>query len=114
MSALRAPLEHDVVPAGDGTANGWRAGARCIDEKLSLTFLLKTSLAKNAKDAAVLPASLETPPNCEKLRKHIAIVLDRLGKGASLVPGSSGRAPSAYLDGKEGKDGGKDGREGKE
>lgn len=39
-TVLRAPLERTVEPAGDGTQH-WRAGARCVDEKLSLTFLLK-------------------------------------------------------------------------
>ena len=45
---LRAPLERTVEPAGDGTPH-WRAGARCMDEKLSLTLMLTPDFAKLMK-----------------------------------------------------------------
>ena len=77
----------------------------------SLTFLLKTSMAKNAKDTASLSTQIEVgisiisathvhtclllallllivkqmPDDTEKLKKHINMVLDRISKGAKLV-----------------------------
>lgn len=55
----------------------------------AMTHLLRTSLAKVAKESA--PSSggqtpqLSMPPNTEKLKKHISIVCDRLNKGARLT-----------------------------
>jgi Bardet-Biedl syndrome 9 protein len=52
----------------------------------SLTYLLKTSLAKNAKESATLPNSaLDMPSEVDSLLKHIQMVLDRLAKGARLI-----------------------------
>jgi len=53
----------------------------------SVTHLLRTSLSKNATDATLIPAALVIPKDTEKLKKHIALVYDRLGKGAKLTEG---------------------------
>jgi len=53
----------------------------------SVTHLLRTSLSKNAADATLNPAALSIPKDTEKLKKHIALMCDRLGKGAKLTEG---------------------------
>jgi Bardet-Biedl syndrome 9 protein len=51
----------------------------------TLTYLLKTVLAKNAKETAVVTTSIEILDNVDKLTKHIAMVVDRLSKGGRLM-----------------------------
>jgi Bardet-Biedl syndrome 9 protein len=51
----------------------------------SSTYLLKTSLAKNVKDSAIMQPNIETIDNVDKLIKHIAMVFDRLSKGGQLT-----------------------------
>ena len=50
----------------------------------SLTHLLRTCLAKSTKDQAVNPAPLTLIKDTQKLKKHIALLCDRLSKGAKL------------------------------
>ena len=105
--ADRAVLENHLCPlAQEGMCEDSHGWEETVDA--SLTYLLKTALAKNAKDAATLPDSLEVPQSCERLRKHIAIVVDRLGKGGSLSPkvGVAHMGLGGADGGKEGKDGG--------
>jgi len=54
---------------------------------VSITHLLRTTLSKNATDATLNPAPLGIPKDTDKLKKHIALVCDRLGKGAKLTEG---------------------------
>lgn len=56
----------------------------------AVTHLLRTVLAKSAKDAAVNPSPLAIPSDTSKVKKHIALLCDRLGKGARLVEGLTG------------------------
>jgi len=63
----------------------------------SVTYLLRTSLSKNAADATLNPAPLAIPKDTEKLSKHIAVVCDRLGKGAKLTEGLCHRICSWFL-----------------
>jgi Bardet-Biedl syndrome 9 protein len=51
----------------------------------SVTYLLKTSLAKNAKDAVAMNPQIEAVEDVDKVIKHIMMVFDRLGRGASLA-----------------------------
>lgn len=70
-----------------------------------LTHLLRTVLARVAKDSFPVPASghppLEIPQDTSRLKKHLSMVCDRLSKGASLVarpptpPSSPPQSPSA-------------------
>ena len=65
----------------DGQEQGWEETIEA-----STTFLLKTCLAKNVKESASLSnVVLEMPANTDRLLKHIAMVFDRIGKGARLV-----------------------------
>lgn len=69
-----------------------------------MTHLLRTSLAKVAKDSvpagALTQPPLSMPEGTVKVKKHISIVLDRLNKGARLAlrpaaPPSSPRIPAS-------------------
>ena len=51
----------------------------------AITHLLRTCLAKSAKDQTVNPAPLAIMKDTTKLKKHIALLCDRLNKGAKLV-----------------------------
>lgn len=54
----------------------------------SVTHLLRTVVStKNAKDAVINPSPLALQQNTEKFKKHIAVLCDRLGKGAQLSEG---------------------------
>ncbi|CAM9284783.1 unnamed protein product, partial [Ectocarpus sp. 12 AP-2014] len=81
---LLAHLYPDVTNTGDQVLRGWEES---VDA--AVTHLLRTSLAKVAKDAAP-PSAGQTPPlsmpaDTVKLKKHLSIVFDRLNKGARLV-----------------------------
>jgi len=59
----------------------------------SITHLLRTSLSKSAKDQTVNPSPLTLLKDTSKLKKHITLLCDRLGRGAHLIPeGSAGEA----------------------
>ncbi|CAM9656587.1 unnamed protein product, partial [Pylaiella littoralis] len=78
---LLAHLFPDVTDTQD---QGWE---ECVDA--AMTHLLRTSLAKVAKESASPSAGqtppLSMPPDTVKLKKHISIVCDRLNKGARLT-----------------------------
>ena len=50
-----------------------------------MTHLLRTSLAKTAKETTTVAAPLAMSPDTSKLKKHITYVCDRLSKGAQLA-----------------------------
>ena len=64
----------------------------------AMTHLLKTSLAKTAKESTGQTATattLQMPADTQKLKKHISMVCDRLSKGARLnTEPPKGRAAS--------------------
>ena len=51
----------------------------------SITHLLRTCLAKSVKDQTVNPSPLILLKDTTKLKKHIALLIDRLSKGSKLV-----------------------------
>ncbi|EDV26341.1 uncharacterized protein TRIADDRAFT_22294 [Trichoplax adhaerens] len=51
----------------------------------AITHLLRTCLAKSAKDQAVNLPPLKIPSDTQKLKKHIAMMCDRLTKGGKLA-----------------------------
>ena len=53
----------------------------------SVTHLLRTVLAKSAKDQTLNPSPLKLPEDTSKVKKHIALLCDKLSKGARLVDG---------------------------
>ncbi|XP_046859172.1 protein PTHB1-like [Xenia sp. Carnegie-2017] len=50
----------------------------------AVTHLLKTSLSKGSKDHTVNPQTLEFPKDTSKLKKHIALLCERLNKGSRM------------------------------
>ncbi|XP_028409077.1 protein PTHB1-like [Dendronephthya gigantea] len=50
----------------------------------AVTHLLRTCLSKGVKDQTVNTQSIQFPKDTTKLKKHIALLCDRLGKGSRL------------------------------
>jgi Bardet-Biedl syndrome 9 protein len=74
-------------------------GAQGWEERIdaAMTHLLRTVLAKTAKETTTVSAPLSMPADTSKLKKHITYVCDRLSKGAQLA-----LAPRARKGGKKG------------
>eukprot|EP00794_Sanderia_malayensis_P017473 gene17473-19220_t len=66
-----------VVPQSDD--QGWQETTDA-----AITYLLKTCLAKSSKDQNVIIQPLSMPKDTVKLKKHIALMCERLNKGAKL------------------------------
>ena len=64
----------------DNDEQGWEE--RC---DASMTHLLRTSLAKSAREASTVALPLTPLGDTEKLKRHIQIVCERLAKGAKLI-----------------------------
>eukprot|EP01012_Entosiphon_sulcatum_P026014 TRINITY_DN3140_c0_g1_i1.p1 TRINITY_DN3140_c0_g1~~TRINITY_DN3140_c0_g1_i1.p1 ORF type:complete len:869 (-),score=169.44 TRINITY_DN3140_c0_g1_i1:72-2678(-) len=77
FKVLQNYLSPQVV---DSQTQGWE---ECTDA--SMTHLLRTCLAKNIKEQSSMPQPLQVPSDTNKLKKHIALVCDRLAKGGSLA-----------------------------
>lgn len=74
IDVLRHYLSPVVLPGQ--TTMGWEE----ITDA-SMTHLLRTSLSKSSKESASAPQPLTTPEDTGKLKKHLTIVFDRIGKG---------------------------------
>lgn len=59
----------------------------------SMTHLLRTTLAKNARDAANVAQPLAPLKDTSKLKRHIQIVCERLGKGLTIGDGDTKAKP---------------------
>lgn len=71
----------------ENSGTGWE---EMVDS--AMVYLLKTVLAKQQKDVATMSSVVEMPPDVEGLKRHIAVVFDRLERGASLMgEGSEGK-----------------------
>merc|ERR1712048_526167 len=57
----------------------------------SLIHLLRTSLARNAKDRSALPPPMKVPVDTMKLKKRITSVVDRLANGGRIAGDSEGQ-----------------------
>lgn len=67
----------------------------------AMTHLLRTCLAKSAKESAMITSDLQMAPDTSKVKKHITIVLDRMSKGATLIRDEKPRNATAMQEGKE-------------
>jgi Bardet-Biedl syndrome 9 protein len=56
----------------------------------SLIHLLRTSLARNAKDRSALPPPMKVPQDTMKLKKRITNVVDRLANGGRIADAGEG------------------------
>jgi Bardet-Biedl syndrome 9 protein len=59
-----------------------------------MTHLLRSCLARSAKDAAAAVPPLAPAAATARLKKHISLVLERLSKGMRLTAGSSSSSSS--------------------
>eukprot|EP00762_Andalucia_godoyi_P004580 ANDGO_05206.mRNA.1 hypothetical protein len=75
--------------AGEGVHDqGWE---ETVDA--AMTHLLRTSLAKNAKEASSVPLPISFPSDTSRVTKHIALVLDRIAKGGHIALADSKDKP---------------------
>jgi Bardet-Biedl syndrome 9 protein len=79
FTVLRAHLSPLV---GDTSVQGWE---ECVNS--AMMHLLRTVLAKSAKDSASVVQPLKFPRSTSKLQKHLTIVLKRIKAGGDLVSG---------------------------
>ncbi|KAL4110143.1 hypothetical protein PRIC1_001836 [Phytophthora ramorum] len=96
LEAYLSPVVNESADSG-AVEQGWEERTDC-----AMTELLRTVLAKqpqNKDGASATPAlatsELQMQEDTKRLKKHITIVCDRLGKGASLVSGSNSTAPGS-------------------
>ena len=66
----------------DTSIQGWE---ECVNS--AMMHLLRTVLAKSAKDTASVVQPLKFPSSTSKLQKHLTIVLKRIKAGGDLVSG---------------------------
>ncbi|KAL3855651.1 hypothetical protein ACJMK2_014858 [Sinanodonta woodiana] len=88
-------LQRIISPVvSDNVEQGWEES---VD--IAVTHLLRTTLAKSVKDQTLNPQPLKIPEDTSKVKKHIALLCDKLSKGARLVDGlptnSSVQMPSS-------------------
>ncbi len=81
---LCSHLSPEVVDGGEA---GWEEATEA-----AMTHLLRTCLAKSEREAAAAVPPLTAAQDTQRLRKHVALVLERLGKGMRLAADKSGAA----------------------
>uniref|UniRef100_A0A0B7AJ40 PTHB1 N-terminal domain-containing protein n=2 Tax=Arion vulgaris TaxID=1028688 RepID=A0A0B7AJ40_9EUPU len=79
VKVLDSTLSSVVNPSDD---QGWEES---VDA--AITLLLRTVMAKSGKELSVNPSPLTQPEDTSKIKKHIALFCDRIGKGTRLVDG---------------------------
>lgn len=87
LEAAFLPLQHDTQELG------WE---ETVDAAVS--HLLKTCLSKSSKEQALsLSSQLSKPRDTGRLKKHIALLCDRLAKGGRLCLSADAAAPPAMV-----------------
>ena len=76
FAILRAHLTPKI---NDDSEHGWEELVYA-----SMTNLLRTCLAKSAKDTSASQTTIKPLGDLNKLKKHITIVFDRLSKGGVI------------------------------
>ncbi|GFR41608.1 hypothetical protein Agub_g2332 [Astrephomene gubernaculifera] len=77
FGVLRASMAPEVI---DGSEVGWEETTEA-----AMTHLLRTCLAKNAKEQAVQVTPLAPAKDTQRLRKHVSLVLERMARGMRLA-----------------------------
>lgn len=70
-----------MLARAPGLQVGWEEAAEA-----ATTHLLRSALARSAKEAAVAVPPLAEARDAGRLKKHIGLVVERLGAGGRLVP----------------------------
>lgn len=93
---LRQALNPAVTSAAAAAAAapeiGWEEEAEA-----AATHLLRGPLARSAKEAVVAVAPLAGAGDTARLRKHLGLVFERLGRGARLSGGGGGGGVGAAV-----------------
>uniref|UniRef100_M3XIK3 PTHB1 C-terminal helix bundle domain-containing protein n=1 Tax=Latimeria chalumnae TaxID=7897 RepID=M3XIK3_LATCH len=77
----------------DSQELGWEES---VDAAIS--HLLRTCLSRSPKDQAInLPSQLNIPKDTSRLKKHITLLCDRLGKGGRLSLTSESNVPQTIV-----------------
>lgn len=90
LQAYLSPVVSEQSGSG-AVEQGWEERTDCAMTELLRTLLAKQPQAKdasNAAGAAGATGDLPMADDVKKLKKHITIVCDRLGKGATLTGGA--------------------------
>lgn len=77
------------VPDVPCPRHGWQVGWEELTEA-AMTQLLRSALARSAKDSAAAVPPLTPGTDIARLKRHVSLVFDRLGKGMCL----NGQGPS--------------------
>ncbi|KAG7380834.1 hypothetical protein PHYPSEUDO_006727 [Phytophthora pseudosyringae] len=88
LEGYLSPVVNETADSG-AVEQGWEERTDCAMTELLRTVLAKQPQAKDGATSAVATSELQMQEDTKRLKKHITIVCDRLGKGASLVPGNS-------------------------
>ena len=74
-------LKAHLTPlVSDSDLQGWE---ECVDS--AMTHLLRTVLAKSAKDTSSMPLPIAMPADTTKLQRHIGVICNRLSQKGSLA-----------------------------
>eukprot|EP00877_Chromochloris_zofingiensis_P007511 jgi/Chrzof1/3012/Cz12g08060.t1 len=76
----------------EGPEVGWEETTEA-----AMTHLLRSSLARSAKESAAVVPPLVTAKDTQRLRKHVSLVLERLGKGMKLTGSGAQRGDTAMM-----------------
>ncbi|XP_060761669.1 protein PTHB1 isoform X3 [Neoarius graeffei] len=90
-----AILEATLLPLLQDTPQlGWE---ECVDAAVS--HLLRTCLSRSPKDQAISlsTSQLSMPKDTSRLKKHITLLCDRIGKGGRLSLSSEANAPTPVM-----------------
>ncbi|GIM12857.1 hypothetical protein Vretimale_16089, partial [Volvox reticuliferus] len=77
FTVLKASISPQII---DGSEIGWEETTEA-----AMTHLLRTCLAKSAKEQAVQVTPLSAAKDTQRLRKHISLVLERMARGMRLL-----------------------------
>ncbi|KAJ0412357.1 hypothetical protein ATCC90586_009547 [Pythium insidiosum] len=100
LSCYLSPEIHEFATSGTAAATavdgqGWEERTDAAMTELLRTLLAKQPAANGNKDTAAVVQDLSLPEDTKKLKKHITIVCDRLGKGVTLIPTTTATAAAS-------------------
>ncbi|KAE9037122.1 hypothetical protein PR003_g6298 [Phytophthora rubi] len=94
LEAYLSPVVNESADSG-AVEQGWEERTDCAMTELLRTVLAKQPQNKDGAGATPATSELQMQEDTKRLKKHITIVCDRLGKGASLVPGNNNNTGGA-------------------
>ena len=80
LQAMRSNSAYEDQARENEDGQGWE---ECVDS--AMTHLLRTVLAKSAKDTSSMPLPIAMPADTTKLQRHIGVICNRLSQKGSLA-----------------------------